>query len=94
MFAQLQNLNVGPKIFGIVGLCLVALAGVAGLSIYQMNLIGGEIEEIAEQDVPLTEAVTNITVHQLEQAINLERRFATARKCSRANTRPSSSPSP
>ena len=75
MFAQLQNLNVGPKIFGIVGLCLVALAGVAGLSIYQMNLIGGEIEEIAEQDVPLTEAVTNITVHQLDQAINLERAF-------------------
>ncbi len=75
MFAQLQNLNVGSKVFGIVGLCLVSLAGVAGLSIYQMNLIGGEIEEIAEQDIPLTQAVTNITVHQLEQAINLERAF-------------------
>ena len=75
MFAQLKNLNVGSKVFGIVGLCLVALAGVSGLSIYQMNLIGGEIQEIAEQDIPLTQAVTNITVHQLEQAINLERSF-------------------
>ena len=34
-----------------------------------------EIEEIAEQDVPLTQAVTNITIHQLEQAVNLERAF-------------------
>ena len=75
MFAHLQNLNVGAKVFGIVGLCLVALAGVAGLSIYQMTLIGGEIQEIAEEDVPLTEAVTNITIHQLEQAVNLERAF-------------------
>lgn len=43
MLAKLQNLNVGAKIFGIVGLCLVALAGVAGISIWQMSLIGAEI---------------------------------------------------
>ena len=75
MFAKLQNFKVRAKIFGLVGFCLVTLAGIAGLSIYQMNLIGGEIEEIAERDVPLTEAVTNITIHQLEQALNLERAF-------------------
>ena len=73
MLAKLNNLNVGAKILGIVGLCLVALAGVAGISIWQMSLIGAEIEEIAEQDIPLTGSLTNITVHQLEQAINFER---------------------
>ncbi len=73
MLARLNNLKAGAKILGIVGLCLVALIGVAGMSIWQMSLIGVEIEEIAEQDIPLTESLTNITIHQLEQAINFER---------------------
>ena len=73
MFSQLKNLSVGVKVLSIVSLCLFALAGVAGFSIFQMNKIGGEIEAIAEQDIPLTEILTKITVHQLEQAINVER---------------------
>ena len=38
-----------------------------------MQNVATEIEEIAEQDMPLTEAITAITIHQLEQAINFER---------------------
>ena len=37
-----------------------------------MNMIGHELQEIAERDIPLTEILTKITVHQLEQAILLE----------------------
>jgi len=73
MLTQLNNLSVGVKVLSIVGLCLVALAGVAGLSIFQMSKIGGEIQAIAEQDIPLTGILTKITIHQLEQAINMER---------------------
>ncbi len=43
-----------------------------------MNKIGMEIEGIAERDLPLTEGLTRITIHQLEQAINMERAFRTA----------------
>ncbi len=73
MMAHLNNLNVGPKVLCIVGACLLALVGVSTLSITQMHKIGGEIEAIAEQDIPLTKIINNITIHQLEQAIAFER---------------------
>jgi len=38
-----------------------------------MGSIGDEITAIAEQDIPLTEIVTTITINQLEQAIHFER---------------------
>ena len=67
------SLSVAAKIFGIVGLCLVFMIGVATVSIWQMSRIGHEIEGIAERDLPLTGALTKVTAHQLEQAISLER---------------------
>ena len=71
MVTRLRNLSVGAKVFAIVGLCLASLIGVSTLSIFQMDKIGDEIEAIAEQDIPLTEILTKITVHQLEQAIKV-----------------------
>jgi len=38
-----------------------------------MNKIGSEIVSIAEQDIPLTRAISEITIKQLEQAVNFER---------------------
>ncbi len=67
------NLSIGQKMMGVVLMILGLLALVAGTGIVQMQSIGSEIEEIAEQDMPLTEAITAITIHQLEQAINFER---------------------
>lgn len=73
MLKRLKNLSVGGKIYGIVGFCLLALSLVAGVAIVQMARIGAEMEAIAEQDIPLTEIISRITVHQLEQAISFER---------------------
>lgn len=73
MLKRIKSLSVGGKIFGIVGFCLVALGVVAGVAITQMAKIGVEIETIAEHDMPLTEIISQITVHQLEQAISFER---------------------
>ena len=67
------SLTVGQKLMGVVSFCLVLLVLTAGSGLYQLNSIGGEIEAIAEQDMPLTEIITKITVHQLEQAIEFER---------------------
>jgi len=67
------NLTIGQKLMGVVLMVLGLLTLVAGTGIVQMQSIGSEIEEIAEQDMPLTEAITAITIHQLEQAINFER---------------------
>ncbi len=58
---------------GVVSICLILLVATVGAGVYQRAKIGGEIEAIAEQDMPLTEIISKITVHQLEQAIEFER---------------------
>ena len=68
-----RSLSVGAKISAVVVLCLVALSGVSTMAITQMQKINTEIEGIAERDIPLTEITSQITVHQLEQAIAFER---------------------
>ncbi|TQV77766.1 methyl-accepting chemotaxis protein [Denitrobaculum tricleocarpae] len=73
MLRKIRNLSVGNKVLAIVGFCLLALAFVAGIAITQMSRIAVEIETVAEQDIPLTEIISKITVHQLEQAIEFER---------------------
>ncbi len=65
--------TVMHKLLGIVGLCLLSTVVVAVIGVWQMSRIGQEIEAVAEQDMPLTAAVSQVTVHQLEQAVLLER---------------------
>ena len=73
---SLANIKIIWKIFGLVVLLLMVTAGVAGFSAYTMAQIGSEIEGIAEEDMPLTAAITTITLHQLEQAVLFERGLA------------------
>ena len=68
-----MSFKVGTKILAIVGVVLGLLIAVAVVGGLQMQKIGNEIVEIAEEDIPLTTAVTNVTIHQLEQALALER---------------------
>jgi methyl-accepting chemotaxis protein len=70
-----KSLSVGTKIYGVVGICLALLMAVGGVSIWQMNLIGQEIEGIAERSVPATDALATVTVHQLEQEIAMQLAF-------------------
>ena len=65
--------TVMHKLLGIVGLCVMSTVVVAVIGVWQMSRIGSEIEAVAEQDMPLTEVVSRVTVHQLEQAVLLER---------------------
>ncbi|PTW60855.1 methyl-accepting chemotaxis protein [Breoghania corrubedonensis] len=70
--------SVSAKILLIVEIVTAFTIVVAGIAIFQMSRIGGEIESIAENDIPLTQTVNQVTTGQLEQAIMLERmlRFA------------------
>ena len=78
MQALFSNLSLRTKMLSVVGLCIAALVGMSLFAVKQMNDIGREIETIAEQDMPLTNVVTQIATHQLEQTIYFERmlRFA------------------
>lgn len=73
---MIANLKISHKIYGMASLLLLGLIGVAYIGILEMQSIGIEIEDIAEQDMPLTEKLTSVTVHQLEQAILFERAVA------------------
>lgn len=68
-----SGFSVVSKIFGIVGLCLSLLCAIAGIAIWDVSKIGVELDAIAERDVPMTRALTNITTHQLQQSVNFER---------------------
>ncbi len=78
MLGKLSNFKIRTKILGAMGLCIASMIGVSTYSIVQMNRIGAEIVTLAEETMPLTKVVTEITVHQLEQTIEFEKllRFA------------------
>lgn len=65
--------TVAGKIFVLVALLCSGVVVVAAVAIYQMNAIGKELANIAEKDIPLTEAISHVTSHQLEQAVLVER---------------------
>ncbi len=77
------SIGVGTKIYAMVGMCLLLMCLVAGVGIWQMYKVGLEVEAIAERDTPMTAAMTKVTVHQLEQAINFERAFRAAEEVAR-----------
>lgn len=76
---NINNLSVKLKIYVMGGVLVGALAVSVIYALHSMNRIGVELVAIAEQDIPLTKIITNITTHQLEQALVFERvlRFAT-----------------
>lgn len=68
-----NNMKIGTRIIGMVAVILILLGVVAGFGIIKMTRVGGELEEIAENDMPLIRSVTAVAVNQLEQAIWFER---------------------
>jgi len=69
----MKAFKIGVKIMGLVGILLLLQAISSGFGIIKIGYIGEELKGIAEQDIPMTEVVTEITVHQLEQAVWFER---------------------
>lgn len=67
------KLSISAKIYSAVAVCLLGLLGSATFAIYQINMIGKEIKAIAEEDIPLTVAITDAAASQLEQTIYFER---------------------
>ncbi len=65
--------SVAAKILSLVGFLCLGLALVSVVAIFQMHQIGKELANIAEKDIPLTEAISHVTNHQLEQAALVER---------------------
>lgn len=73
---SIRNMRIKHRIMALVVISLMTMGGISATSIYTMNVIGNELSDIAERDIPLTEALQDITIHQLEQAIIAERLIA------------------
>jgi methyl-accepting chemotaxis protein len=61
------------KGFWLTGLLFLVLLGSGAASIYYLFQINNELKVVLKHEVPLTEMVTRITVHKLEQTSWLER---------------------
>ncbi len=75
--SSFKNMKLGAKIMLLVTALASTIMGLLILtsvySIIKMNDIGTEIEDIAEQNIPIITIMTKITEHQLEQSIWFER---------------------
>lgn len=70
---MLSNLTIRKKIYLLGFSILSLLAFIGGISVYSMNRIGNELVDIAEEDIPLSKAISKISEHQLQQAVMFER---------------------
>ncbi|MCU7850300.1 MAG: methyl-accepting chemotaxis protein [Candidatus Thiodiazotropha sp. (ex Lucinoma kastoroae)] len=70
---SLRSLSIKSKLMGFAGILLSLLILSSGYAVYSMNSIGKELAAIAEEDIPLTEKIAQLTTHQLKQAVQFER---------------------
>ncbi len=68
-----SNMKLRTKIFGMALILLIITLIVSFAGIISMRIIGEEIYEVAEEDIPMTIALTEVVINQLEQAIWFER---------------------
>jgi len=67
------DLSIQTKVYVLTGIVTTALVICVVFSLYSMGKIGNELETIATEDIPLSNTVSRIAVHKLEQAIYFER---------------------
>lgn len=67
-----KNMKLGTKIIGMISVILLLMVISSGFGIIKMGEIGNELKTIAEEDMPLTKMITEITINQLEQSNGIE----------------------
>ncbi|WP_299177507.1 methyl-accepting chemotaxis protein [uncultured Neptuniibacter sp.] len=74
----ITTLKISARIYLLAAINLILIALIGGVALFQMNKIGIELIDIAEEDIPISNALSNVTQHQLEQSILFERSLALA----------------
>lgn len=75
---MIRKLTIQKRVFLMVAISMVLMLTMGGVAIQRMALIGDELNDIAKEDIPLTEYLQAITIHQLEQDLLVERVIAVA----------------
>jgi methyl-accepting chemotaxis protein len=71
-----SNFNISTKIYALSAIMLGLMILLGGTALFQMQKIGVSLIDIAEEDIPISNNLTQITINQLEQAVNLEKAVA------------------
>jgi len=66
-------MKISQKINLLLVISVLMMVSVVAFGLNKLSQIGVEIEEVAQEDIPLIESLTAITVGQLEQSIAMER---------------------
>jgi len=69
----LSNIKIVKKVWALSLIPLTALCIVGATSLVDINTLEVELQEIAKEDMPLTQMMTTLTEHQLELGIQLEK---------------------
>ncbi|REG81424.1 GGDEF domain-containing protein [Marinomonas pollencensis] len=72
MFAWI-NASLNRKIGSVLAVSLGFLLIVISYSIYQLRVINGELREVSQVDVPLSDIMTQVEMLQLKQHLSIER---------------------
>jgi methyl-accepting chemotaxis protein len=66
-------MKITTKFYLLIAIFLALISSLGGVALIQMQKIGIELIDIAEENIPITNKLTQITLNQLEQAILFER---------------------
>ncbi|MCU7837168.1 MAG: methyl-accepting chemotaxis protein [gamma proteobacterium symbiont of Taylorina sp.] len=69
----INKLSIKGRIMVLSTSLILIILFVSIYSLFSLRNVGGELKGLVEQDIPITNALTRITIHQLEQAIHFER---------------------
>jgi class 3 adenylate cyclase len=72
---EFMNLNIAQKIFGIALVVLALMLVVAVYSVHLAANISDELDAVANQHLPVSEAATRVNLHVVEQAVVLQELF-------------------
>lgn len=74
---MLKRFKISQKVYILGTIQLLLLVAIGSISLYNMNKIGTEIMDIAEEDIPLSRYLTTLAEYQLEQSVLFERALFT-----------------
>ena len=72
---MLSRLSIGMKIFGLAVLLLTLTVALAGFLLWHINHLKGEMQVIAQREVPLAAAMANLEEYGLLRGLAFERWF-------------------
>lgn len=75
---SLSFLQISTRIYILAFINVLLISLIGGVSVIQMNKIGTELINVAEEDIPITNMLSKIAQHQLEQAVIFERSLSYA----------------